>query len=204
MQKKDLEHLIRAAADVTNQYEFIIVGSQSILGTFDFPPEACVTSNEADIYPLNDETLSDKIDGAIGEGSLFHETHGYYAQGVDSTTCVLPDGWMTRLSRLQNENTNGRVGYCLDPIDLIVSKLVANREKDREFNKAIIDAELVKPGDILTRIDKLSMKSPQERDRLKEGCRRLLGDHNVRAPVCSALIQTLKAGSSTKIDAPHP
>lgn len=32
MNREDLEHIIRAAADVTNEYEFIIVGSQSILG----------------------------------------------------------------------------------------------------------------------------------------------------------------------------
>jgi hypothetical protein len=33
MQGEDLEHLIRAAAAITNQYEFVIIGSQSILGT---------------------------------------------------------------------------------------------------------------------------------------------------------------------------
>ena len=32
MNREDLEHIIRAAADVTNEYEFIIIGSQSILG----------------------------------------------------------------------------------------------------------------------------------------------------------------------------
>ena len=33
MEREQLEHLIRAAAQVTHEYEFIIVGSQSILGT---------------------------------------------------------------------------------------------------------------------------------------------------------------------------
>lgn len=32
------------------------------------------------------------IDGSIGELSPFHETFGYYAQGVDETTAVLPEG----------------------------------------------------------------------------------------------------------------
>jgi hypothetical protein len=32
MTREELEHIIRASADVTGQYEFIIVGSQSILG----------------------------------------------------------------------------------------------------------------------------------------------------------------------------
>ena len=32
MTREQLEHIIRACAGITNQYEFIIVGSQSILG----------------------------------------------------------------------------------------------------------------------------------------------------------------------------
>jgi len=31
MNREDLEHIIRASADVTQQYEFIILGSQSLL-----------------------------------------------------------------------------------------------------------------------------------------------------------------------------
>ena len=38
MNRKDLEHLIRAAAEVTNEYEFVVVGSQSILGPIPNPP----------------------------------------------------------------------------------------------------------------------------------------------------------------------
>ena len=37
MTREDLEHIIRASADVTNQYEFVIVGSQSILGPLPNP-----------------------------------------------------------------------------------------------------------------------------------------------------------------------
>jgi len=32
MNREDLEHIIRAAGEVTGEYEFIIVGSQAILG----------------------------------------------------------------------------------------------------------------------------------------------------------------------------
>ena len=32
MTREELEHIIRTSADVTNQYEFVIIGSQSILG----------------------------------------------------------------------------------------------------------------------------------------------------------------------------
>ena len=101
MQLHQLEHLIRAAGAITDRYEFVVVGSQSILGSVERPPRECLMSNEADIYPKDAEELWDKIDGALGEGSQFHDAYGYYAQGVDSTTAVLPLGWEGRLKRLQ-------------------------------------------------------------------------------------------------------
>jgi len=39
---------------------------------------------------------------------------------------------------VQNEGTEGKVGYCLDVLDLFMAKLAANREKDREFNMALL------------------------------------------------------------------
>ena len=95
-------------------------------------------SAEADIYPLQAPELAEQIDGAIGEGSRFHETYGYYAQGVGPETAVLPFGWMERVHRVQGPNTNGRVGYCLDLADLFMSKAVAGREKDRVFCVALL------------------------------------------------------------------
>jgi hypothetical protein len=76
MNREDLEHIIRASADVTQQYEFIILGSQSLLGPVPHPAEIFKVSAEADIYPLNAPEMADHIDGAIGEGSRFHELHG--------------------------------------------------------------------------------------------------------------------------------
>jgi hypothetical protein len=138
MTREDLEHIIRASADVTNQYEFVIVGSQSILGPLPNPHPVFTMSAEADIYPLQAPELAEQIDGAIGEGSRFHETYGYYAQGVGPDTAVLPVGWMERVHRVQSPNTNGRVGYCLDLADLFMSKAVAGREKDRVFCVALL------------------------------------------------------------------
>lgn len=43
-----------------------------------------------------------------------------------------------RVHRVQSENTGGRIGYCLDLVDLFLSKAVAGREKDREFCTALI------------------------------------------------------------------
>jgi hypothetical protein len=111
LKRQELEHIIRASGDITDQYEFVILGSQAILGTEAHPDAVFTVSMEADIYPLRAPQLADRIDGAIGEGSRFHDTYGYYAQGVGPETAVLPDDWMTRVRRVQNGNTNDRVGY---------------------------------------------------------------------------------------------
>ena len=97
MRRTELEHIIRAAAAITNEYELVVIGSQSILGAEPNPPEALVESMEADIYPLQHPELADLIDGAIGEASPFHERFGYYAQGVGPETAILPTGWQSRL-----------------------------------------------------------------------------------------------------------
>ncbi len=133
MTREELEHIIRASGDITEQYEFVIVGSQSILGVVPDPEAVFTVSMEADIYPLQAPELADKIDGVIGEGSQFHQRFGYYAQGVGPETATLPSDWMQRVHRIQNGNTNDRVGYCLDVLDLFLAKAAAGREKDREF-----------------------------------------------------------------------
>lgn len=92
MTREELEHIIRASADVTDQYEFVIIGSQSMLGPEPNPEKVFTVSMEADIYPLESPDLADVIDGAIGEGSKFHETNGYYAQGVGPDIAILPRG----------------------------------------------------------------------------------------------------------------
>ena len=40
--------------------------------------------------------------------------------------------------RIQNRNTQDRIGYCLDVLDLFLAKVVAAREKDREFCIALL------------------------------------------------------------------
>ncbi|WP_141710952.1 hypothetical protein [Paraburkholderia nodosa] len=121
MERDQLEHVIRAASAITQETEFVIVGSQSILGAFPDAPESLLQSNKLDIYPrVNWETLSDLIDGSIGEGSPFNEAFGYYAQGVDPRTAVLPAGWEDRLTQVATPATGGGIGYCIDVHDLAV------------------------------------------------------------------------------------
>jgi hypothetical protein len=101
-------------------------------------PSVAFRSAEADIYPRNHPERADDIDAAIGELSSFHGAYGYYAHGVSPSTAILPAGWESRLVRLSNQNTDGATGLCLDIHDLVLSKYVAGREKDRDFNRDLI------------------------------------------------------------------
>ncbi|MBM3849610.1 MAG: hypothetical protein FJ396_05370 [Verrucomicrobia bacterium] len=143
MTRNQLEHVIRAAAGNADVREIVVIGSQSILGAFPNAPEDLLASMEADVFPKDRPELSIVIDGSIGERSMFHETFGYYAHGVDETTAVLPTGWRERLVRVENENTRGSIGWCLEPHDLAVSKLVAAREKDLDFIATLLRHGLV-------------------------------------------------------------
>lgn len=163
MTREELEHIIRASGDVTGQYEFVIVGSQSILGPVPRPEAVFTMSAEADIYPLQAPELADQIEGALGEGSQFHETFGYYAQGVGPETAVLPQGWMTRLHRVQSAATNQRVGYCLDLVDLFLSKAAAGRDKDREFCIAMLEHAYVDSAQALNRVADMPLEREQQR-----------------------------------------
>jgi len=172
MNREDLEHIIRAAGNVTDEYEFIIVGSQSILGPIPYPPEVFKMSAEADIYPRDAEDKSDMIDGVLGEGSQFHTTFGYYAQGVGSKTAKLPRGWESRLHRVQTTGTNGRVGFCLSVIDLFMSKTAANREKDRDFNMQLLVHRYVNPAEAIEMVEAMHLLSQEDKVTMRARIRR--------------------------------
>jgi len=141
--RSDLEHVIRAAAGIADEDHLIIVGSQAILGQFPEAPEVLLRSVGADLFPRDAPEKADLIDGSVGEGSPFHETFGYYAQGVGPETATLPARWEERLFRIHNENTGRATGWSLEIHDLLVSKYVAGRKKDLAFIRAAIEHGLV-------------------------------------------------------------
>lgn len=143
MNRRQLEHVIRAAAATADVRDIVVIGSQAILGAFPDAPPELLESMEADVFPLDAPEHSTVIDGAIGELSLFHQTFGYHAHGVDDRTAILPPGWQDRLVRIENDNTRGSVGWCLEPHDLAVSKLAAGREKDFSFVERLLRGKLI-------------------------------------------------------------
>lgn len=147
MKKSELAHILRAACSIADDPHILVIGSQSILGSFseDELPIEAIRSIEADVafFDDSDEGKSDAVDGGIGEESSFHESFGVYGQGVVIATATLPSGWRGRLVSFDHPEARPSEALCLDPHDLVVSKLVAGREKDFEFARALLVAGLV-------------------------------------------------------------
>lgn len=169
MNRNAFDHAVRAAGAVLGEYEILVIGSQAVHGSIsgDLPPEA-ERSIEADVAALDDpeERKADLIDGSIGEASMFHETFGYYAQGVSQSAAVLPEGWRDRLVRYESPATNGVVAWCLELHDLWLSKAVAMRQKDIEFCRALAHRRLVEPETLRPRLEQLSGIAEEQRSQI--------------------------------------
>lgn len=155
----ELEHILRAAGEVSGSKSFIVIGSQAIVGSYpraidiESLPLELWQSREADLIPEPEE-LWEIIEKYIGENSLFAEQFGYYADGVDRSTAKLPVGWEDRLIPFKTDNTNGVTGLCLEVHDLVVSKMIAGRKKDRDFCGKVIELGIVDEAVLLERFNR--------------------------------------------------
>jgi hypothetical protein len=156
MKKQQVDHVLRAAGEITGEKQFVIVGSQSLHGKFPDLPDEIVRSAEVDLYVKHGGDRTEWLN-AIGQDSPFHVTFGYYADPVDETTATLPKGWKGRLVNLPAGDTGGVRGLCLDPHDLAIAKYVARREKDISFNRALAARGIVSQAQLLELLDQTSV-----------------------------------------------
>jgi hypothetical protein len=165
---EDLERTVRAIAVEFKTDKIFIIGSQGILLAWPDAPSLMRTSPEIDAYPGNArdwETqerkkhpeerpeASEHIDALFGSGSQFHQTHGFYIDGVDEHTARLPAGWQTR-AITRRIDVGGRAVTAVAPCpeDLIVSKLARLDDKDKLFIEAYHSARPLEPTVIEERI----------------------------------------------------
>jgi hypothetical protein len=159
MTRDQLEHAIRAACDVSEDTELWIFGSQAILGEFPNAPENLRASIEVDVQPKNRPEAVDYIDGALGELSQFHQTHGFYVHGISIESAELPDGWEQRTIPISDPiSTHGKTGLCIEAHDLAASKLVAYREKDKEFVRLLLIEKMIDIKILKERINSLNVE----------------------------------------------
>lgn len=178
MTPQEFEHVVRAVGAALGVKDVLVIGSQAVHASLRTVIPEALRSIEVDVSSLTEdpEESADLIDGNLGELSLFHETHGYYAQGVTPKTATLPRGWRERLVVYEAPGTAGVRAHCLDLHDLWLSKAVAGRPKDREFC-----VDLRKTGVIS---DRLLLERLDEIDGLEEAVRA-----GVRASVTAGRVQ---------------
>jgi len=164
--REELEHVIAAAANIVGEDEFVVIGSQAILGSHPNAPEEMLRSMEADIYPARDPERAIAVDGNLGDGSRFHLTYGYYAHGIGPETAKAPYGWQDRLIRVPIParvlSRQRPVALFLEPHDLVLAKCVAGRQRDWDYARHALRCDLVQIGELLERIPFLPVPEAQQ------------------------------------------
>ncbi|MEN9621484.1 MAG: hypothetical protein RL499_1677 [Actinomycetota bacterium] len=152
----ELQIALKEAGRLVRAGRFLVIGSQSLLGTFshDELPAEATASLEFDVAVFGDidSQAADRIDGALGEWSDFHDAQGFYVQGVDVDTAIVPAGWQDRVTRVPVLEAPDVEAVCLDPHDTCAAKLARNEERDRRFVRALVDARLIDPLTLAERI----------------------------------------------------
>jgi hypothetical protein len=171
MRIEQLKHVVGAAANIVEEVEFVVIGSQAILGSHPQAPEALLRSMEVDLYPRQRPEKADEIDGALGDGSQFHRAFGYYAHGVGPKTAKAPAGWEGRLVEVSVEARPGSertsVALCLEPHDLVLAKCAAGRDQDWAFAREALAASLVEVAELLGRVDAMPI-GPAAQEHVRE------------------------------------
>lgn len=170
MDRRALDHLLRAAGDLTGHKRFVLVGSNAIFAWRQDVPGPMARSREADLFAADvsedeAERISDLLEN-IGHLSMFDDQHGYYVDGVGPHTAVLPTDWRERSKQYSSTATNGVVAIVPHPEDIALSKLCAGREKDREWVVAAHGAGLIDLERIASRVPKLPDRTEAERGRV--------------------------------------
>lgn len=152
MQRDQLQHVILEIGRRFDLRDFYVVGSAAILAALPDPPAGALTATrDVDVIPPgDDEQLADRISFVLGEASDFDIEHGYYAQGVSlRTPTFAPTDWPSRALPVRVADYTA---WCMEPHDLVLSKLGAGREKDLEFARDVAQLGLVRRDELLARL----------------------------------------------------
>lgn len=161
---EDLERAARAVVEVIETEEIVIIGSQALLVGKEPVLRALRMSREFDLYPSPadnpdspafTEEASHAINASFGEGTVFSQTHGFFIDGVSSSTATLPPDWRDRALKRVVECHGGRsvvvIAPCAD--DLVASKLARGDPKDVLFASLCLGAKIARRGGIKCSIE---------------------------------------------------
>jgi hypothetical protein len=96
MRRDKVDHVLRAAGDVTGQSRFVLIGSAAIVAWRAIVPPEMAMSRDIDLFALDaadPEGVADQLVGSLGQASQFGATYGYCCDGVGPETAILPSDW---------------------------------------------------------------------------------------------------------------
>ncbi len=139
MTRTRLLDLLRRATALSAGQRLILAGSQAFYAAANSAPQLVERSEEADLLLVGVErSLFLKLEEALGMESAFLRETGVFAHPVGLGTITLVRGWEERLVPFGREEGLANV-WALEIHDLAASKLMAGRDKDFEFLRALLD-----------------------------------------------------------------
>jgi hypothetical protein len=161
MKLSKIDHILRAAANVSGQTRFVLVGSAAVVVRRKDAPANMAMTLEIDIYAPDAEDVevtSEMIDKNIGQGSQFHDEFGYYGDGVSATTAKMPSDWRERAIEYRGFECPGVTAIVPEENDVALAKLSAWREKDKTWLTDGIKYDILSLKSMALRLD--SMPEP--------------------------------------------
>lgn len=189
MRRRSIDHILRAAAEVTKHTRFVLVGSAAVIARAKHIPLDMMSTPEIDIYaPEADdiELVSELIDGSIGQGSQFHNQFGYYGDGVSPATAKMPTDWKERATEYAGAECPGVIAIVPEENDVALAKLAAWREKDQSWLAEGVKSGVLSLSRMASRLDRMPEPNadgnPPDLAVLRERLRALAARANVDRP----------------------
>lgn len=141
MRREDLRRLFAEARRLGGGTDYVVIGSLAALGYADAVPPRMAMSLDVDAYCRSDPARVFELAPALGQGSPFEAEHGYYLDPVTPAVATLPEGWASRLVRIELEPD--LAAWFLEPHDAAVSKYARMEPRDREWIRAGLEGGIL-------------------------------------------------------------
>ena len=153
MKAGEVHSLSIEVARRTGLRSLLLLGSQSLHAYFRKVPNVVLNSFEADfLLPDDSPAAAREIDLHLGRNSPFHNERGFYADVAVYGLALLPPRWNERL-KLESLAGGTVELRSLDPHDLAISKLYADRPKDIAFLAEAMGMGLISRATLAERIE---------------------------------------------------
>lgn len=168
MRLASLLQLLSEARAACGHAEYVVIGSLSILGMEDVAdiPDNMSMSIDVDAYTRTDPGRIFDLRNALGEDSPFHKDHGIYLDAVSPDLPTLPDGWESRMRKIERD---GLIVWFLHPDDAAVSKLARLDENDVRWVRAGVAARLISPPMVKAHFAVTRFLDAEEESRARAG-----------------------------------